>query len=84
MRDDELKIDSAIRSPSKLSTSSWKTLSTAPSYSIIEPDTSRHSTMSRVPRRSTTTSVSTGRAATAPAPTTATSSPAAVRPCSTR
>ena len=47
MRLVELKIDSATRSPSKPSTSSAKVARISVSYSYIEPETSRHSTMSR-------------------------------------
>jgi len=64
-----LKIDRAMRSPSKLSTSSENTSTICWSYSIIEPDTSRHSTMSRVASFPWLVVTSTGRAARNPAAT---------------
>ena len=73
VRDVEFHTDSAIRSPSKLSTIREKVWTISVSNSIIEPDTSRQSTMSRVARTSDRTSRSAGRATSSAAPREATS-----------
>ena len=54
---------SAIRSPRKEGTISLKDCNTSESKGIIEPETSRQSTMSRVAIRSSSTNRSTGRPA---------------------
>ena len=60
-----------MRSPENPSTSSAKVSRTAASNGTIDPETSRHSTMSRVPNRSAVMCRSAGRAASVAAPTTA-------------
>ncbi|WP_448073764.1 hypothetical protein [Georgenia yuyongxinii] len=68
---------SAMRSPSKEPTSSAKVATISLSSSIIEPETSRQSTMSRVASTSARTSRSTGRAVSADAATATSASAAA-------
>ena len=73
LREVVFQMDSEIRSPSKLSTSSEKVSTISVANSIIEPDTSRHSTTSRLASTSARTSRSTGRAVSNAAPRVATS-----------